>query len=387
MSTITNAIYSATYNPEAERALAEQQSNNTKALNDLQKAITDVKAQRISAGELTTNANKQLDSLIAAAEKASTTTSNADKDFVAAQNILTTGATQTFNQQEQYGILDKFSTLFPDQIKVWDANKLLTPETIKELTEYHKSVQPFHKTADTKTTAEEIQAKLAVVKKDLQQILQKTKVPPNALNLNLDKKTLDDQIKAAGALADQTFDSGKLFSDIWGNTTTFVGYFFYITLCLLSGMLASNDAIGREVKYRVLFFIYGFIFAPFVLLYYLVRVGLGTAPKLYTMLPITQTKAETSLGSFFLFPFYYQEDLAARNKLVAFMTECATLVGKTFDPSTLPPLAGATTSLTQNIGAAIRGSLPDLSTLRVRKGDFFPSVKQVHLEPLHHSNV
>lgn len=387
MSTITNAIYSATYNPEAERALAEQQANNTKALNDLQKAITDVKAQRISAGELTTNANKQLDSLIAAAEKASTTTSNADKDFVAAQNILTTGATQTFNQQEQYGILDKFSTLFPDQIKVWDANKLLTPETIKELTEYHKSVQPFYKTADTKTTAEEIQAKLAVVKKDLQQILQKTKVPPNALNLNLDKKTLDNQIKAAGALADQTFDSGKLASDIWGNTTTFVGYFFYITLCLLSGMLASNDAIGREVKYRVLFFIYGFIFAPFVLLYYLVRVGLGTAPKLYTMLPITQTKAETSLGSFFLFPFYYQEDLAARNKLVAFMTECATLVGKTFDPSTLPPLAGATTSLAQNIGAAIRGSLPDLSTLRVRKGDFFPSVKQVHLEPLHHSNV
>ena len=379
MSTITNAIYSATYNPEAERALAEQQANNTKALNDLQKAITDVKAQRISAGELTTNANKQLDSLIAAAEKASTTTSNADKDFVAAQNILTTGATQTFNQQEQYGILDKFSTLFPDQIKVWDANKLLTPETIKELTEYHKSVQPFHKTADTKTTAEEIQAKLAVVKKDLQQILQKTKVPPNALNLNLDKKTLDNQIKAAGALADQTFDSGKLASDIWGNTTTFVGYFFYITLCLLSGMLASNDAIGREVKYRVLFFIYGFIFAPFVLLYYLVRVGLGTAPKLYTMLPITQTKAETSLGSFFLFPFYYQEDLAARNKLVAFMTECATLVGKTFDPSTLPPLAGATTSLAQNIGAAIRGSLPDLSTLRIRQGDFFPSLHNLML--------
>ena len=380
MSTITNAIYSATYNPEAERALAEQQANNTKALNDLQKAITDVKAQRISAGELTTNANKQLDSLIAAAEKASTTTSNADKDFVAAQNILTTGATQTFNQQEQYGILDKFSTLFPDQIKVWDANKLLTPETIKELTEYHKSVQPFHKTADTKTTAEEIQAKLAVVKKDLQQILQKTKVPPNALNLNLDKKTLDDQIKAAGALADQTFDSGKLFSDIWGNTTTFVGYFFYITLCLLSGMLASNDAIGREVKYRVLFFIYGFIFAPFVLLYYLVRVGLGTAPKLYTMLPITQTKAETSLGSFFLFPFYFQEDLPARKKMVDFLTECATLVGKTFDPNTLPPLPGQTTSLTENIGAAISASLPNLSTLRLRRGDFFPSIKSVELK-------
>jgi len=389
MSTISNALYSATYNPEAQKALAEQQTNNTKAQNDLQKLITDVKAYRITMGEMTANANKQLDSLIAAAEKAVATTSNTDKDFVAALNILSAGANQTFNQQQQYGILDKFATLFPDQIKVWDANKLLTPDAIKDLTAYHKSVQPFYKTADTKTTAEEIQAKLAVILKDIQRMLEKTKVPPNAFNLNLDKQTIDDQLKAANAVADQSFDSGKLFSDVWDNTMTFVSYFFYFTLCVLGGMLAANDAIGREVKYRVLFFIYGFIFAPFVLIYYLVRVGLGTAPKLYTMLPITQTKAETSLGSFFLFPFYYQEDPAARRKLVAFMTECATLVGKTFDPSTLPPVPEATTSLTQNIGAAMRASLPNLSTLRVRKGDVFPSLQKVELEPItrHHSNV
>jgi hypothetical protein len=155
MSTISNALYSATYNPEAQKALAEQQTNNTKAQNDLQKLITDVKAYRITMGEMTANANKQLDSLIAAAEKAVTTTSNADKDFIAAQNILSAGANQTFNQQQQYGILDKFATLFPDQIKIWDANKLLTPDVIKELTAYHKGIEPFHKTADTKTTAEE----------------------------------------------------------------------------------------------------------------------------------------------------------------------------------------------------------------------------------------
>jgi hypothetical protein len=98
------------------------------------------------------------------------------------------------------------------------------------------------------------------------------------------------------------------------------------------------------------------------------------------MLPITQTKAETSLGSFFLFPFYFQEDLPARKKMVDFLTECATLVGKTFDPSTLPPLPEATTSLAHNIGAAMRASLPNLSTIRVHKGDFFPSVKSVQLE-------
>ena len=338
MSTISNALYSATYNPEAQKALAEQQENNTKAQNELQKIVTDVKAYRISVGEMTANANKQIDSLIAAAEKAATTSSNTDKDFVAAKNILLAGANQIFNQQQQYGILDKFATLFPDQIKVWDANKLLTPDVIKELTTYHKGIQPFYKTADTKTTAEEIQAKLAVIQKEIQRILEKTKVPANTVILNLNKKTIDEQLKAANAVADQTFDSGRLFSDVWDNTTLFIGYFFYITVGLLGGMLAANDAIGREPKYRILFFIYGFIFSPFVLVYYLVRLGMGTAPKIYTMLPITQTKALTALGSLFLFPFYYQEDPAARRKLVAFLSECARLVGKTFDPSTLPPI-------------------------------------------------
>ena len=99
MSTISNALYSATYNPEAQKALADQQANNTKSQNSLQEILTKVKAQRISAGELTTNANTKLDSLIAAAEKAIATTSNTDKDFIAAQNILTTGATSIFNQQ------------------------------------------------------------------------------------------------------------------------------------------------------------------------------------------------------------------------------------------------------------------------------------------------
>ena len=222
-----------------------------------------------------------------------------------------------------------------------------------------------------------------MIRNDVQKILKATKVPPNALNLNLDKKTIEDQLKAANALADQTFDTGKLVSDIFGNTARFVGYFFYFTICLLAGMLAANDSVGREVKYRVLFFAYGFIFAPFVLFYYLIRLAIGTAPKLYTMLPITQTKAETSLGSFFLFPFYYQEDVAARKKLVDFLTESARIVGKTFDPSTLPPLPEGTTSLTQNIASAIGKSiLPNLSTLRIRKGDFFPSMKAIQLQSM-----
>ena len=383
---LTDALYSATYNPEAQKALTEQQAKNDAAKKSLEDTINRPKAYRITIGTVTDKANKKMDTMVAQAQAVVDNKSSIEKDYVSQNSSLVAGILGTTNQQVQYSGLNKFTTLFPNQIKIWKGDKLLDDKKALELTNYTSNLLPFMKTADDKS-GDELAAKNTVVQKELNAILKGTKVPQFNI-FDLDKETLDEKLKAQGAVADQTFDSWKLLSDVWDNTTTFVGYFFYITLGLLGGMLAANDAIGREPKYRVLFFIYGFIFCPFVLVYYLIRVGLGTAPKLYTMLPITQTKAETSLGSFFLFPFYFQEDLKARKKMVDFLTECATLVGKTFDPNTLPPLPEATTSLAHNIGAAMRASLPDLNTIRVHKGDFFPSVKSVQLEShVAHSDV
>ena len=377
MNAVSSALYSATYNPAAEKAKAEQQVANDGTKSTLKDQIDKVKAYRITVGTLTTKANTKLDTIISKAQTVYDSSSSDAAAYRSAQDTVYSAANDVFKQQQYYRILKSFNDLFPKQIKVWKGDKLIEETDIAKLTEYLKGLAPFIAGADDKS-ADEIQAKIFVVKQDLTTMLNKTKVAD--VSIELDEPTLDDKLKAQGAVADQTFDSGKLFSDVWDNTTMFVGYFFYITLGLLGGMLAANDAIGREPKYRVLFFIYGFIFCPFVLVYYLIRVGLGTAPKLYTMLPITQIKGETSLGSFFLFPFYFQEDLPARKKMVDFLTECATLVGKTFDPNTLPPLPGQTTSLTENIGAAISASLPNLSTLRLRRGDFFPSIKSVVLE-------
>ena len=382
---LTDALYSATYNPEAQKALTEQQAKNDAAKKSLEDTINRTKAYRITIGTVTDKANKKMDTMVAQAQAVVDNKSSIEKDYVSQNSSLVAGILGTSNQQVQYSGLNKFTTLFPTQIKIWKGDKLLDDKKALELTNYTSNLLPFMKTADDKS-GDELAAKNTVVQKELNALLKGTKVPQFNI-FDLDKETLDEKLKAQGAVADQTFDSWKLVSDVWDNTTTFVSYFFYITLGLLGGMLAANDAIGREPKYRVLFFIYGFIFCPFVLIYYLIRFGLGTAPKLYTMLPITQTKAETSLGSFFLFPFYFQEDLKARKKMVDFLTECATLVGKTFDPSTLPPLPEATTSLAHNIGAAMRASLPNLSTIRVHKGDFFPSVKSVQLEPVRHSDV
>jgi hypothetical protein len=95
--------------------------------------------------------------------------------------------------------------------------------------------------------------------------------------------------------------------------------------CLLAGSLAANAAIGRYPVYRILYFIYGCIpiFAPFVYIYTILqRINNGRLPY-YAVLPLTIEPATTTLGKFFLWPFYWVPDadaVAAHDKFVASLT-------------------------------------------------------------------
>ncbi len=95
-----------------------------------------------------------------------------------------------------------------------------------------------------------------------------------------------------------------------------VGSLFLIALCIYSGSLAANAAIGRAPAYRILYFCYGFlpIFMPFVLLYTIFRrIYTGPLPY-YGILPLTILPGETRLGKLLKFPFYWVPD-AASNQL------------------------------------------------------------------------
>lgn len=153
------------------------------------------------------------------------------------------------------------------------------------------------------------------------QLLEK-KVPPAVMKdaqtsfSSLKYKDLRDKVKSLGGKTAITIQSDVSVSQgvsIVADTAAkvFVGLLSFV-LCLLAGSFAANFAMGRDAKYRILYFIFGALpqFAVFVLLYVILqrfRLGPGKIPW-YALLPLTTTPATSRLGAIFLWPFLYSPD-------------------------------------------------------------------------------
>ncbi len=97
-------------------------------------------------------------------------------------------------------------------------------------------------------------------------------------------------------------------------TTTFMSFLGSVLLffvCTTAGSMAANDAIGRSVAIRLVYFIYASIplFSPFVLIYYAIRYFfLKTYPVWYNYLPITGYTSQYEFINTLLTPFFYLPD-------------------------------------------------------------------------------
>jgi hypothetical protein len=95
--------------------------------------------------------------------------------------------------------------------------------------------------------------------------------------------------------------SGKTFiGQIISYAITAFLIFLFILFALYTGHLAANDAIGRPVEYRILFFIYGALFSLFVFPYYIVQRFRGNIFKSYAILPVREGPVPEGLEGFFL---------------------------------------------------------------------------------------
>lgn len=135
------------------------------------------------------------------------------------------------------------------------------------------------------------------------------------LKANL-KDTLDKQKKAENA----QLGLENATSTITKTALTVFTSFLIISLCLLSGSISANMAIGRVPAYRVLYFIYGCIpfFIPFVLLYAIYKRIKDGRFTLYAMLPLSIEMATTRLGKILWWPFYWIPDQETINAYKAF---------------------------------------------------------------------
>jgi hypothetical protein len=399
---LTDSLRSATYNPEAEAAMSAEREKANKVRDEIIKGLDNTEII------FTTLASKPYTPkwTIQQVEK---TIKDArvwlEKNPAASEQVYRSKLVEIQKQGGQiletntylYGLM-AFERIMNYMITQWlEAKKMLTKadrekykEFYEELRTFNKKNQSNPKLVDFKVFWNQFNRKVETFSKqkgiwDSTQVLVQTALT-NPEKFEQDIASLEQQVEETKKLEDEKFSFQRFTKKVTATATSIITGLFYTMFCLVIGMLAANQAIGREPAYRILYFIYGFIFAPFLAIYYLYLWFNGKAPKIYTLLPLTQTVAETTIGKFLLFPFAYKEDKPARDLMVEFLTQSAEMVGSSFDPTSLGSIGKQVETVAENLknltaetaqavgeaagnaaqaAAKAAESLPSLNSLRV----------------------
>ena len=393
MSIVADSLRSATYNPEAEKAIAADREKANAVRKQIQglvdsytKTFVDLSSKSYTP-KWTLNA---WDSLIK--ETQSWLVKNADANEQVTRDKFDE-IKKRGDEIPQVNLYLYTSQSFEKVMKFvandLEQKKLLSKADRKAYQDLYEQLKRFNSSntnpnlVDTKIFFDKFQRDVEAFSRqkgiwDQQQSLLQAAFS-NPAKFEADFGALERQAEDAKTEEDKKFSFQRFTKKVTGTATTVIASLLYIVFCLTMGMLAANQAIGREPAYRILYFLYGAIFAPLLVFYYLYLWFNKKSPKIYTLLPLTQTPAETTLGSFLMFPFFYKEDKPARDLLVEFLTQSAEAVGKPFDPKSLGSIGKQVEKVAENMknlaaetkegveeaAKAAAEALPKLNQLRV----------------------
>lgn len=386
-SSLTNSVRSATYNPEAEKAMKEEREKAAKVINEIKvyaDALDKNRQEVASLPNIPSWGIKQLDQFTKDIRKwilenpdvTEAIAKTKQEEFVKKGSELFTLNLGLMVSSSTERIMTYLNTDFEQKKLLNAADRRTYADMLEKLKKFNASITKNPTLESMKAFGEPFAKELESFSKakgfyDRQSQLLNTAFA-NPKKFEEDMKGLEGQQSAVKDEEAKEFSVKRFAGRVTSTATTVIGSLFYIVFCITIGMLAANQAIGREPAYRILYFIYGAIFAPFLAFYYLYLWFNDKSPKIYTLLPLTQQTAETSIGKFFLFPFAYKEDKAARDLLVEFLSESAEMVGKAFDAKSLGSIGQQLEAVTENLknltsdtAAKAIESLPSLEKLRV----------------------
>lgn len=386
-SSLTNSVRSATYNPEAEKAMKEEREKAAKVINEIKvyaDALDKNRQEVASLPNIPSWGIKQLDQFTKDIRKwilenpdvTEAIAKTKQEEFVKKGSELFTLNLGLMVSSSTERIMTYLNTDFEQKKLLNAADRRTYADMLEKLKKFNASITKNPTLESMKAFGEPFAKELESFSKakgfyDRQSQLLNTAFA-NPKKFEEDMKGLEGQQSAVKDEEAKEFSVKRFAGRVTSTATTVIGSLFYIVFCITIGMLAANQAIGREPAYRILYFIYGAIFAPFLAFYYLYLWFNDKSPKIYTLLPLTQQTAETSIGKFFLFPFAYKEDKPARDLLVEFLSESAEMVGKAFDAKSLGSIGQQLEAVTENLknltsdtAAKAIESLPSLEKLRV----------------------
>lgn len=323
---IVNGIDSATYNPEAEKARKEAKEKAEKEKELLRKLLFSLRDQVTNKQNISSYVQKKINALVDSEfQNLQKNPDQTEDEYKRKKDTVQEQQKDIFSVNDLVLILDVAAKVSRLQADKYLLEKRITDAQKTTLYTLASSIESFMNSIDTKET------------KDIRSFYESTRqgykaiITDSDLALDVTKvNTLEKQVTAEKKADENTFRLSRLINETMRITMSTVGSLFLVMLFLISGMLTANDAIGRDISYRILYFIYGGLGFPVMLIYYLYRWFFGTAPHIYRLLPIYTQESDTTIGRFFLFPFTYKEDKAAIDAKIKFMTEAASLVGKEY---------------------------------------------------------
>lgn len=329
VNTIQRGIDSATYNQEAETAAIQRTQDSVTAKSSFKKTLDTISSDS-DKQTFTDVCLKLLQDIL---QKANLTILKEPSDLTSQQWIE---ETSTLN--DTYTSLINMNKQLSQLIYIVSGGRIVSSDLLRKTTitqpEYDTDTSYLNTletwlgnlTISTLNSAFVKQKQLQVIS-DIKKMYDEQSAelilnPDSVKNL----KDVQEKMEKGKEIEDSQFNITRLFSTMFGTTMKVIIALLYVTLALVAGMLCANDSIGRSVQYRVLYFIYGAIFAPIILIYYLYRWMSGSAPRIYRLLPITTIEPTTDLGKFFLFPFLFEPDTTSIELGAKFVSESANAV-------------------------------------------------------------
>lgn len=390
---LTDTLRSATYNPEAEKAIAADREKAKAVRKQIQtlidsytKTFMDVSSKSYTP-KWTLNA---WDTLIKESQNWLLRNADANEQVTQAKFEEIKKRGEDITQINTYLYTSQsFEKVMRFISNDLEQKKSLPPADRKAYQEFYNQLKGFNssntnpKLVDTKIFFDKFQRDVEAFSRqkgiwDRQQTLLQTAFS-NPAKFEADFGAIEQQAQAAKTQEEQKFSFQRFTKKVTGTATTVIGSLLYVVFCLTMGMLAANQAIGREPAYRVLYFLYGAIFAPILVFYYLYLWYTNKSPKIYTLLPLTQTPADTTIGTFLLFPFFYREDKPARDLMVEFLTQSAEAVGKPFDPKTLGSIGKQVETVAENMKNLVAETKEGAETAAKAAAEALPKLTQLRV--------
>lgn len=338
VSSISNAIESATYNPEFAKKKEEEQKKIKDAVGKYKKDLEGYTKELDSPLKMpgsgpgsaprTDYYVRKLSELLASEKKYVDGDPSSPEEVEKRRSETRETMDELRKANQSVSMLTWYPSLVNGLEKDAKAKGIKMPkEDTNRLNEVKTKSETFLKGILKESPRDIIEKQIEI--DDILNNKIKSDLPPVRSKEELDKleKTLEESEKAEASV----FSLRRMIGTITNTAMNTITILFLVMLFLVGGMLAANAAIGRPYPYRILYFIYGGLGSPLVILYYLYQWFFGTPPKIYTLLPIFTSVSDTSLGRMFFFPFTYTPDQNEETLRMDYLRDAAAIVKKSVE--------------------------------------------------------